>query len=181
MLGLAENVPLAGIMGRLVAVKDHATLFSAVESVPGLHLAVLGDGELRPTLEALAHEVGISDRTHFTGWWTDVPSALADLSVVVLSSRNEGTPVALIEALAASRPVVATDVGGVRHVVEDGETGWLCGAGDAAGLARLLQQVIAQPEASRRLAEAGRLRVTERFGYERLLADHRSLYEELLG
>ena len=181
VLGLAQNVPLAGILGRLVPVKDHATLFSAVASVAGLHLAVLGDGELRATLEALANEVGISDRTHFTGWWTDVPSALADLDVVVLSSRNEGTPVALIEALAASRPVVATDVGGVRHVVQDGETGWLCAPGDAAGLARRLQQAIAEPEASGRLAEAGRLRVAKLFGYERLLGEHRSLYEELLG
>jgi glycosyltransferase involved in cell wall biosynthesis len=181
VLGIAENVPLAGILGRLVPVKDHATLFAAVASVPGLHLAVLGDGELRATLEAMAHDLGISERTHFTGWWTDVPSALADLDVVVLSSRNEGTPVALIEALAASRPVVATDVGGVRHVVQDGETGWLCGPGDPEGLARLLRQVIAQPEASGRLAGAGRLRVAERFGYERLLAEHRSLYQELLG
>jgi glycosyltransferase involved in cell wall biosynthesis len=87
----------------------------------------------------------------------------------------------LIEALAAGRPVVATDVGGVRHVVQDGETGWLCSAGEPGGLARLLTQVIAQPEASGRLAEAGRLRVAACFGYERLLAEHRSLYEELLG
>jgi len=180
-LGIAENVPLAGTVGRLVPVKDHATLFSALVSVPGLHLAVLGDGELRATLEALASELGIADRTHFTGWWTDVPSALADLDVVVLSSRNEGTPVALIEALAAGRAVVATDVGGVRHVVQDGETGWLCGPGDSAGLARLMQQVISEPEASGRMAEAGRLRVAARFGYERLLAEHRSLYEDLLG
>jgi glycosyltransferase involved in cell wall biosynthesis len=180
-LGLAENVPLAGTVGRLVPVKDHATLFSAVASVPGLHLAVLGDGELRATLEALAHDLQIADRTHFTGWWTDVPSALADLDVVVLSSRNEGTPVALIEALAAGRPVVATDVGGVRHVVQDGETGWLCGPGDAVGLARLLQKVVSEPETSGRMAEAGRLRVAARFGYERLLAEHRALYEELLG
>ena len=180
-LGIAENVPLAGTVGRLVPVKDHATLFSALVSVPGLHLAVLGDGELRATLEALASELGIADRTHFTGWWTDVPSALADLDVVVLSSRNEGTPVALIEALAAGRAVVATDVGGVRHVVQDGETGWLCGRGDSAGLARLMQQVISEPEASGRMAEAGRLRVAARFGYERLLAEHRSLYEDLLG
>jgi glycosyltransferase involved in cell wall biosynthesis len=180
-MGIAGNVPLAGVLGRLVPVKDHATLFAAVATVPGLHLAVLGDGELRATLEALAHEIGISDRTHFTGWWRDVPSALADLDVVVLSSRNEGTPVALVEALAASRPVVATDVGGVGHVVQHGETGWLCAPGDAAGLARLLQQVIADPETSGRMAEAGRLRVTARFGYERLLADHRALYEELLG
>jgi glycosyltransferase involved in cell wall biosynthesis len=181
LIGLPENIPLAGTLGRLVPVKDHATLFSAVAIVPGLHLAVLGDGELRATLEQLARDLGISDRTHFTGWWADVPSALADLDVVALSSRNEGTPVALIEALAASRPVVATDVGGVRHVVQDGETGWLCGAGDAAGLARLLQRVTDQPEISARLAEAGRLRMAQRFGYERLLAEHRALYEGLLG
>ena len=180
-LGIAENVPLAGTVGRLVPVKDHATLFSAVVGVPGLHLAVLGDGELRATLEALASKLGISDRTHFTGWWTDVPSALADLDVVVLSSRSEGTPVALIEALAASRPVVATDVGGVRHVLQDGETGWLCSPGDSGGLARLMRQVISEPETAARMAEAGRLRVAARFGYERLLAEHRSLYEELLG
>jgi len=180
VLGIAENVPLAGTVGRLVPVKDHATMFAAVATVPGLHLAVLGDGELKGTLEALAYQLGIADRTHFTGWWADIPSALADLDVVVLSSRNEGTPVALIEALAASRPVVATDVGGVRHVVQDGETGWLCGAGDAAGLARRLQQVIAQPEASGRLAGTGRLRVAKLFGYERLLAEHRALYNELL-
>jgi glycosyltransferase involved in cell wall biosynthesis len=181
MLGIAANVPLAGTVGRLVPVKDHATLFSAVASVPGLHLAVLGDGELRATLESLASELGIADRTHFTGWWTDVPSALADLDVVVLSSRNEGTPVTLIEALAAARPVVATDVGGVRHVVQHDETGWLCGPGDVAALARLLQQSINEPEASGRMAEAGRIRVAARFGHERLLAEHRSLYEELLG
>lgn len=179
-LGLAQAVPLAGALGRLVPVKDHATLLSAVSAVPGLHLAVLGDGELRATLEGLARELGIGDRTHFTGWWEDVPSALADLDVVVLSSRNEGTPVALIEALAAGRPVVATDVGGVRYVVQDGETGWLCRAGDATGLAELLQRAIAEPEVAMRLALEGRKRVAERFGYQRMLADHRSLYQELL-
>jgi glycosyltransferase involved in cell wall biosynthesis len=95
-LGLAVTVPLVGTVGRLVPVKDHATLFSAVAAVPGRHLAVLGDGELRASLEALAHELRIADRTHFTGWWEDIPSALVDLDVVALSSRNEGTPVALI-------------------------------------------------------------------------------------
>ena len=129
-LGLSAGTPLAGAVGRLVPVKDHATLFKALAATPELHLAVLGDGELRPTLEGLARDLGIAGRTHFTGWWADVPSALADLDVVVLSSRSEGTPVALIEALAAARPVVATDVGGVRHVVQDGETGWLCRPGD---------------------------------------------------
>lgn len=180
-LGLSTDIPLAGTVGRLVPIKDHATLFSAVAKVPELHLAVLGDGELRSELESLAGGLGIAGRVHFTGWWLDVPSALADLDVVVLSSINEGTPVALIEALAAGRPVVATDVGGVRHVVQDAETGWLCRAGDADGLCLLLRRVLAEPQVAKLMAQEGRRRVVERFGSGRLLADHSALYRELLG
>ena len=180
-LGLPAGVPLAGVVGRLVAIKDHATLFAALADVPGLHLAVLGDGELRPSLEALARQLGVDGRVHFVGWWLDLPAALADLDLVVLSSRNEGTPVALIEALAAARPVVATDVGGVRYVVQDGETGWLCPAGDVPCLAGLLRRILADRPGARALAEEGRRRVAKRFGQDRMVADHLVLYRELLG
>jgi glycosyltransferase involved in cell wall biosynthesis len=180
-LGLSEDVPLVGVLGRLVPVKDHATLFEAIVATPGAHLAVLGDGELRQSLEGLSRHLGIAGRTHFTGWWDDVPLALADLDVVVLSSRNEGTPVALIEALAAGRPVVATDVGGVRHVVEDSATGWLCPPGDPAALAALLQRALADRQLATRLAEEGRRRVVDRFGRARMIADHIALYQEVLG
>ena len=179
-LGLGADIPLVGVLGRLVPIKDHATLFAALAALPEVHLAVLGDGELRSSLEALSRELGIADRTHFTGWWPDVSSALADLDLVVLSSRNEGTPLALIEALAAGRPVVATDVGGVRSVVQDGETGWLCPAGDAPALARLVARALAEPVLAAGLAREGRHRVAERFGRDRMLADHRALYTELL-
>jgi glycosyltransferase involved in cell wall biosynthesis len=180
-LGLPSDIPLAGTVGRLVPIKDHATLFSAVAKVPGLHLAVLGDGEFRSALEGLAVELGIAGRVHFTGWWLDVPAALADLDMVVLSSINEGTPVALIEALAAGCPVVATDVGGVRHVVQDAETGWLCPSGDAEGLSLLMGRVLAQPQVAKLMAQEGRRRVAARFGSGRLLADHSALYSDLLG
>ncbi len=180
-VGLGPGVPLAGVLGRLVPIKDHETLFSAVAGVPGLHLAVLGDGELRGQLGARARELGIAQRTHFLGWWADTPGAFADLDVVALSSRNEGTPVALIEALAAARPVVATDVGGVRHVVQPDETGWLCPAGDPSALAALLRRaVFSDRETASRLGEEGRRRARTRFGQERMLADYFSIYEELL-
>jgi glycosyltransferase involved in cell wall biosynthesis len=180
-VGLGPGVPLAGVLGRLVPIKDHATLLSAVASVPGLHLAVLGDGELRGQLEARARELGISGRTHFLGWWADTPGALADLDVVALSSRNEGTPVTLIEALAAARPVVATDVGGVRHVVQPNETGWLCPAGDPAALAALLERaVFSDRDTAARLGAEGRRRARARFGAERMLAGYFSIYQELL-
>jgi glycosyltransferase involved in cell wall biosynthesis len=180
VLGLSRDVPLIGVLGRLVPIKDLSTLFHAMLEVPGAHLAVLGDGELRPSLETLARTLHIADRVHFTGWWLDVAAALADLDVVALSSRNEGTPVALIEALAAGRPVVATDVGGVRHVVQDGETGWLCPAGDAVALGQLLARALNDPATADRMAKEGRRRVVGRFGADRMVADHLALYRELL-
>jgi glycosyltransferase involved in cell wall biosynthesis len=178
--GVGADVPLIGVLGRLVAIKDHATLFHAVAAIPRAHLAVLGDGELRSSLVALARQLGIAERVHFTGWWADVPAALSDLDVVVLSSRNEGTPVALIEALAAGRPVVATGVGGVRSVVQDGETGWLCPPGDPTRLAQLVERVLDRPLDAARMAAEGRLRVADRFGRVRMLTAHRQLYRELL-
>jgi glycosyltransferase involved in cell wall biosynthesis len=83
---------------------------------------------------------------HFVGWWSDIPSALADLDVVVLSSRSEGTPVTLIEALACARPVVATDVGGVRHVIPATQREFLVAPGDAQGLAQKFSVLLTRPE-----------------------------------
>jgi glycosyltransferase involved in cell wall biosynthesis len=179
-IGVPAGTPLVGVVGRLVPIKDHETLFHALAEVPGAHLAVVGDGELREPLGARASALGIGGRVHFAGWWDDVASVLSDLDVVALSSRNEGTPVALIEALAARRPVVATDVGGVRHVVQDGETGLLCGAGRPGDLAALLRRALADRAGAERLAAEGRRRVAERFGSGRMVDDHRRLYEDLL-
>ncbi|HUB71886.1 MAG TPA: glycosyltransferase [Acidimicrobiales bacterium] len=179
-IGLGPDVPLVGSVGRLVPIKDHATLFGAIARVPGAHLAVVGDGELRGKLESLSRELGIAERTHFTGWWDDVPAALSDLDLVALSSRNEGTPVVLIEALAAARPVVASDVGGVRYVVQDGETGWLCPPGDVEAMAARVKRVLGEPGHSRQLALEGRRRVAGRFGSDGMLAEHAALYRELL-
>jgi glycosyltransferase involved in cell wall biosynthesis len=106
---------------------------------------------------------------------------LSDLDVVVLTSRNEGTPVALIEASAAGRAVVATDVGGVCSVVEHGRTGLLTERGDAAAVAAGITQLLADPSLRRRMGAAGREHVRDRFGDSRLLEDIGSLYAELLG
>jgi glycosyltransferase involved in cell wall biosynthesis len=180
-LRLSPETALVGVVGRLVPIKDHLTLFSAMALLPGVHLAVVGDGEMRSQLEAAADQLGLGGRVHFTGWCADVPSAMADLDVVALTSRNEGTPVALIEAAASGRPVVATDVGGVRTVVDDGVTGFLAPPGDPEKIAGLLGRLCADPLTRRRFGEAGRLRVRERFGEERLLRDVASLYADLLG
>jgi glycosyltransferase involved in cell wall biosynthesis len=178
-LGLAGE-PLVGVVGRLVPIKDHRTLFTAMEMLPGAHLAVIGDGELRPELEKDVVDRGLAGRVHFTGWRTDLPQAVSDLDVVVLTSRNEGTPVALIEALAARRAVVATAVGGVGAVVQDEKTGLLAPAGDAAQIAARISRLLESADLRRRLSAAGHDHVVQRFGARRLIEDIRGLYSDLL-
>ena len=179
-LGLSLSQPLIGVVGRLVPIKDHATLLEAMRLLPDAHLAVVGDGELRGELEARVRHMGLADRVHFTGWWSDMAAVFSDLDAVVLTSRNEGTPVALIEASAAGRAVVATDIGGVRSVVVDEVTGLLAPVGDSETIAARLARLLREPRAKRRMGEAGRAHVRARFGHERLLQDVTSLYCDLL-
>ena len=182
-LELPGEAPLVGIVGRLAAIKDHPTFLAMAASVahrhPEAHFVVAGDGALRPAMESSAKEM-LGDRVHFLGWATDLPALYGALDVVVLTSRNEGTPVALIEAAAAGRPVVATAVGGVPEVVKDGQTGFLRPAGDAEGLAGKVGMLLEHPEAGRALGLAGREWVRSRYSAERLVEDLASLYEELL-
>lgn len=182
-LRLPAAGPVVGIVGRLVGVKDHATFLDAAARVaaarPEVSFAVAGDGPLRLTLEDRAR-VLLGDRVRFTGWVHDLPALYSALDVVALTSRNEGTPVALIEAGAAERPVVATRVGGVADVVRDGDTGLLAPAGDPAALAGEILALLDQPERARAMGRAGRAWVRDRFGAERLVADIVDLYAELM-
>jgi glycosyltransferase involved in cell wall biosynthesis len=179
-LGLHPSTPLVGSIGRLVPIKDHSSLLGAMECLPGVHLAVIGDGEVRPRIEAELPARGLADRVHMVGWRDDLPAVLPDLDVVVLTSRNEGTPVALIEALAAGRPVVATDVGGVRHVVEHGRTGLLAPAQDAESIADRIATLLSDRDLAAGMATAGRAVVAARFGEDRLVNEMREIYHDLI-
>jgi len=179
-LGLGPDVPLVGAVGRLVPIKDLDTLLEAVAGLDGVHLAVVGDGDERPRLEARAAALGLGGRVHFTGWATDVAEVMADLDVVVLTSRNEGTPVALIEAGAAGRPTVATRVGGVALVVQDGVTGWLTPPGRPDAVADMVRRLLDDPAARLSMGQAARAHVRDRFSSERLVSDTRRLYDDLL-
>jgi glycosyltransferase involved in cell wall biosynthesis len=179
-LGIAPETPLVGIVGRLVPVKAVDVLINAMTRLPDAHLAVLGDGEDRTQLEALVAKLGLGGRVHFTGWWHDVAGAMSDFDVVALSSRNEGTPVALIEALAAARPVVATNVGGVPHVVIDGVNGLLVPPNDPDALGSALEALLRDPERRRRFGRTGREHVVARFGSELFVAEISQLYDELV-
>jgi glycosyltransferase involved in cell wall biosynthesis len=178
-LGLAADVPLVGVVGRLVPIKNLSLLLEAFRRLDtGIHLAVVGDGDERPGLEAQARAWGL-DNVHFTGWWSDVPSAMADLDVVALCSDNEGTPVSLIEAAACARASVATDVGGVRSVVHHEATGLLVPPRDPEALADAIARLVGDPVERARFGAEGRRRVG-RYDSQRLVADIAALYDELV-
>jgi glycosyltransferase involved in cell wall biosynthesis len=183
-LRIAEGVPLVGIVARLVPIKAVDVFLQAAAALavrrPDARFVVVGDGPLSEELRALAHDLGLGGRVDLLGWQADMAAIYADLDCVVLTSRNEGTPVTIIEALAAARPVVATAVGGVPDVVQDRVTGLLAPAGDSAGVARAIRELLDDPLLAGRLAEAGRERVLKVYTERRLVDDIRALYQRLL-
>lgn len=183
-LAIPPGAPVLGIVGRLVPIKDHPTLFRALALLEGgsraPHLVVVGDGERREPLRRLAHRLGLASRIHFLGWRTDLQAVLGELDVVICCSRNEGTPVALIEAMAAGIPVVSTDVGGVGDLVVQGETGWLVPPDDPPALAQAVQGLLADPALAGRLAAAARPYALSRHDVKGLIHKMEALYTSLM-
>ncbi len=181
--GIPEDAPLVGMVGRLVPIKDVPTFLRAARIVrelrPETRFALVGDGEERPALESLCRELGLDGKATFFGWRRDLAAVYGDLDVVVNASRNEGTPVALIEALAAAKPVVATRVGGTPDLLGEGERGRLVPPGDPESLARAVLETLEGSEAARGRALAGREYVLQRHSSDRLVRDVDALYREL--
>ncbi len=184
-LGLGEDVIVVGIVGRLVPVKNHKMFLDAANLLPGLlrdkfkiKYLIVGDGEERASLEEYAKKLGLGNDTIFCGWREDMAGIYSDLDIVGLTSFNEGTPVALIEALAAGRPVIATDVGGVADVVKDGINGYLIASGDARAFALRLADLVKDTGKRSEFGLNGRRMVREIFSKERLVRDIAGLYED---
>ena len=158
-LGLPEG-PLVGTVGRLAAVKNQAMLVRAIATLRArgrpVSLALVGDGDERPALEALARELGVADLVHVLGWRTDVARVLGCLDVFALSSWTEGLPMAVLEAMAAGTPVVSTAVGDVPRVLEGGRVGRLVPIDDDAALAATLDALFADDAARHALGAAAR-------------------------
>jgi glycosyltransferase involved in cell wall biosynthesis len=180
-LRIPEKSFVVGWLGRMTEIKRVDDLLRAFANVsPDAHLLLVGDGPLRSRLETLGSELGIGARVHFAGFRGDVGAVYAACDVVALTSANEGTPVTLIEALAAGIPVVSTDVGGVADVVDPGRSGFLTRPGDTAAIADGLRRLAADPDARERMGAAGRADVFERYSVPRLVHDVDLLYRDLL-
>ncbi|MBN2453527.1 MAG: glycosyltransferase family 4 protein [Candidatus Omnitrophica bacterium] len=183
-LGVGPDTLLVGIVGRLVPIKNHGMFIDAAADFIGrdrlakVNFVIIGDGECAADLKEKVKRAGLDGRVIFTGWKKDLAPVYADLDVVVLTSLNEGTPVSLIEASACARPVVATDVGGVRDIVIHGKNGFLVNSDDAKDLSRKLADLLADGKKRAEFGLNGRELVRAKYSKERLVNDIESLYKE---
>ncbi len=183
---LSDEIAVA-IVGRLAPIKNHDLFLEAVKltqekTKQKLVFFIVGDGELKDELEAkvdvLKAETGVDIR--FTSWIRDIKTFNAGMDIICLTSNNEGTPVSLIEAQATNKPVVTTDVGGVRDIVLEGETGFIVPKGDSLAFAEKLLLLTENKELRNRMSEKGWEFVKDTFHYTRLVRDMEEYYKQLL-
>ncbi len=183
-LDLDPAAVLIGSVGRLSADKGgQDSLIQALAQVrqtqPQVGLVFVGDGPLRPDLEALAAQLGLGSTVQFTGVRPDVARLLGALDLFVLPSLHEALPIAVLEAMAVGLPVVTTRVGGVPEVVQDGRNGLLVPPGDSAALAAALLRLVSDPGYAATLGAAGQARVRAEFTLEAMVAQVDQLYRRL--
>jgi glycosyltransferase involved in cell wall biosynthesis len=183
-LNLPPGALVVATVGRLTAIKQHRLFLETVARVVAAHPSTIaliaGDGELRDDLTAAAASLGITDHVRMLGWRRDLATIYAATDVFLLTSRNEGTPVALIEAMASGVPGVSTDVGGVTDVIGGREIGRTAPFGDADALAREINELLANPPLRSEMGVRARSRVLAHYDIKRLVGDIATLYRELL-
>jgi glycosyltransferase involved in cell wall biosynthesis len=180
--GMEPGSQIVGVVARLEPEKGHPTLLEAwpavLRSVPDAYLLIVGEGSRRDALEALARDLHIAHRVVFTGRRDDVPAVTAALDVAVLPSYREAQGLSILEALALSRPVVASDVGGIPEVITDGVTGLLVPPHDADALAAAIVRLLRDHPYADTLGRAGHDMVHDRFDIGTMVGLVQQIYEE---
>lgn len=189
-----EDEIAIGIVGRLVPIKNHELFFRAIhkvtqKSTKKVRAFVIGDGEERANLELLATQLGLTfnneNKTEkhpltFTSWIEQIDVSNAGMDIIALTSKNEGTPVSLIEAQASGKPIVSTDVGGIQNIVSSGQTALLSKSGDVDAFASNLLKLVENDALRYSMSNQGSEFVMEHFSYQRLCRDMAGLYRRLL-
>lgn len=181
--GVEPDAELVTLVARLVPIKRvdrFLRIARRLATRPKIRFAVVGGGELQEQLRCSDDALALGDRVIWSGFRRDIPDVCFASDVVVLTSDNEGTPVSLIEAQAAATPVVGTDVGGVRSAVREGVTGFVVAAGDEAGFAAKVTDLLDHAGLRSKLAAAARAHATSAYSDARLVADHDLMYRHLL-
>ncbi len=180
--GMEPGSQIVGVVARLEPEKGHPTLLEAwpavLRAVPDAYLLIVGEGSRRDALEAQARELRIAHRVVFTGRRDDVPAVTAALDVAVLPSYREAQGMVILEAMALSRPVVASAVGGIPEMIEDGVTGLLVPPHDAEALAGAIVRLLKNHPLADTLGRAGHDMVHDRFCIELMVNAIESIYDE---
>jgi len=181
----SENFVRIIHIGRFSPQKNHKLLLEAFSLAlccsSDLRLWLVGDGELRPDVEELANKLGIEDKVAFLGVRSDIPELLAQADIFVLSSNWEGMPLSVLEAMASGKPVIATAVGGVPELVENGTTGILVPPADPDALANAIVSLAKDPEKRASLGAMAQIVAKEQFDISRTARGYEELYIKLLG
>ena len=183
-LGLEADVLIIAMVGTLKKVKGHCYMIEAMASIvpqyPELHLLLIGDGELREELQAQTSRLNLDRHVHFLGNRHDVPNLLAASDIFVLPSLWEGLSMALLEAMASSLPIVASEVSGTVQAIIPYETGLLVPPGDVQKLAEAIRQLLSDPGRAKAMGIAARRRVEAEFSAQRQVGEHIALFHRLL-
>ena len=191
---LQPNEIAIGIIGRLVRIKNHQMFLRVVEKVlagtTGVRFFIIGDGDIRKSLTNQLDQYNIDHTFYpddakvapvtFTSWLFEMDKVYAGLDIVTLTSFNEGTPVSIIEAQAAERPVVSTDVGGVRDIVQENVSGFITPVDDDENFTKYLLQLISDATLRKEMGKAGKINVSTKYSYQRLVSDTKKFYDTLL-
>lgn len=182
--GLPAGAPMVGIVANLRPVKDHNLFLRMAALVAAsdvkAHFAIIGEGDQRERLEREAERLGLAERVHFLGLLPNRPNPFHLVDIATLTSRTEGFPNSILEAMAAGRPIVATAVGGVPDAVVEGATGFMVPPGATEPFAAAVLRLLDDPGLAQRLGEAGERRARERFSETRMLTDLMALYARVL-
>ncbi|MDR1998091.1 MAG: glycosyltransferase family 4 protein [Candidatus Margulisbacteria bacterium] len=179
--GLPPDTILVGIVGRLTPVKNFEYFLEIAAAVcaktDNIRFIIIGDGELRRQLECSAELKGLKDRVFLPGFLREPEKIYGDLDIVVLTSRNEGTPVTLIEAMACAKPVVSTEVGGVPDIVKNNISGYLCPQNQPEVFADRIIELSRNAALRRSLGKAAQSKILKLYAVTRLAEDMHNLYK----
>jgi glycosyltransferase involved in cell wall biosynthesis len=182
-LGVPADAPLIGAVGVLRPQKALDVLVRAVapllDELPQLHVVIVGEGPERGSLTELIRSEGVGERVRLAGFREDIPDVLAALDVAVSTSAFEGSPLAMMEFMEAARPIVATSVGGVPDLIDDGVHGLLVPPGDVEGITNALRTMLTDREAARRMGERAQERRRREFDLDVVVSRFETLYERL--
>ena len=181
---ISKNAFIIGIIGRLTEIKNHILFIQVADLLcrqhNDVHFLVIGDGELHTELVNYVKKLNLSDKIHFTGWIQETAKIYSDLDLLIQTSKNEGTPVTIIEAMWYRIPVLSTNVGGVPDLISDGETGYLLDSTEPAVFVTVIEKLLQNKKLRDKIGLTAHEFINQKYHVNRLINDIKALYKRLL-